>query len=695
MSLLQKASIITTPTAYAEDYLYSIKPAYALGSELVTQFDGVADGTDVTTLAGWAAYGVVNSRNVVDEKLVINISTGNTGAVFNFTTESDKKYLFTCNMTGNLGVGGVYIQSTNPSPFAVVYTNNLDISSGKINLVLSGLGVDSQIYFRAGANNAGITTYFDISVKEITDADFDFDRNSTGTRLNEDYLIEDVPYNLLRYTEAISTDFGVTDVTLTDNHSLSPSGTKTSTRAQLTNLGQSRAFNTITGSVVSGQSYTFSCHYKGTQGQTVYINALPVGGTEVSKAITLNGGWQRESVTFTAGSSSNYVYFVDSRKGGTATDFEVWGAQLVKGDQPKDYLKTTDRLDIPRIDYTNGEPSILLESSRTNLETKSNEFSTWGLVSNVTRTASYTQSPEGLNNATRLQFTANGYTASFTQSNSTQYTLSCYAKRNDKGTQNFGFFTNGSGTVDSQFALTTAWQRFTYTYTSTNTSYAGLAGLSGADVSVYGMQVEAASYATSLIHTSGSTVTRSADSAYNAGNSDLISSTEGVLYVEASSNYDSSHTNRIAISDGTSSNRISLEWDETTENRIRVHLNTHSLLNYDAVDLSIQNKVAVKYAANDYAIWFNGREVVTQASGALPTGMNLLELRGVGLGAAGNFYGNTKSVMVFKEALTDLELEKLTGYNNHELYMNYYNRLSYLGLAEEYNVESDINNYIL
>ena len=36
MSLLQKASIITTPTAYAEDYLYSIKPAYALGSSLTS-----------------------------------------------------------------------------------------------------------------------------------------------------------------------------------------------------------------------------------------------------------------------------------------------------------------------------------------------------------------------------------------------------------------------------------------------------------------------------------------------------------------------------------------------------------------------------------------------------------------------------------------------------------------------------------
>ena len=57
--------------------------------------------------------------------------------------------------------------------------------------------------------------------------------------------------------------------------------------------------------------------------------------------------------------------------------------------------------------------------------------------------------------------------------------------------------------------------------------------------------------------------------------------------------------------------------------------------------------------------------------------------------------GNFKSVMMFDQELTDEELEKLTGYNNHELYMNYYNRLSYLGLAEEYNVESDINNYIL
>ena len=37
MSLLQKASIITTPTAYAEDYLYSIKPAYAINEVVVNR----------------------------------------------------------------------------------------------------------------------------------------------------------------------------------------------------------------------------------------------------------------------------------------------------------------------------------------------------------------------------------------------------------------------------------------------------------------------------------------------------------------------------------------------------------------------------------------------------------------------------------------------------------------------------------
>ena len=297
-----------------------------------------------------------------------------------------------------------------------------------------------------------------------------------------------------------------------------------------------------------------------------------------------------------------------------------------------------------------------------------------------------------------MQFTANGFTASSTQSNSTQYTLSCYAKRNDSGTQNVGFFVDGSGAVDSQFALTSTWQRFTYTYTSTNTSYAGLAGLSGADVSVYGMQVEAGSYATSLIHTSGSAVTRSADAANNAGNSDLINSTEGVLYAEIKALADDGTNRRLSLSDGSDTNRINLMYTATNNQIVinyRVAGTTQVSLNKVFEDVTEFHKVALRWQSGNFSYYADGQEISTDSNTTMISANTLNTLRLEDPTGANDMYANVKSVMVFKEALTDLELEKLTGYNNHELYMNYYNRLSYLGLVEEYNVESEINNYIL
>ena len=82
----------------------------------------------------------------------------------------------------------------------------------------------------------------------------------------------------------------------------------------------------------------------------------------------------------------------------------IWGAQIVKGDQPKDYLKTTDRLDIPRIDYTNGEPSILLEPSRTNSYQYSNDVtqSFWFNMGILIDTSNLYLSPEGINNAQKI-----------------------------------------------------------------------------------------------------------------------------------------------------------------------------------------------------------------------------------------------------------------------------------------------------
>ena len=140
----------------------------------------------------------------------------------------------------------------------------------------------------------------------------------------------------------------------------------------------------------------------------------------------------------------------------------------------------------------------------TNLETKSNTFSNWTTKVNVVPTANYIVSPDGTQNATRLQWTSGGYLFNTAQgAYPQQFTISCYAKRNYSGTQSVGFFVNGSGLVDSAWSLTNDWKRFTYTYTSTNASMIGIAGNTGADVSVFGFQIEHQSQATPYLKSDG------------------------------------------------------------------------------------------------------------------------------------------------------------------------------------------------
>ena len=699
MSLLQKASIITTPTAYAEDFLYNIKPAGGLGNELVT--NGTFD-----TDSNW------------NKSATFSISNGKLHCL------SDGSYQY-ANQANVFVVGRTYKLT-----FEIV-----DYTSGEIRVRPSGQspfqkasakGVYTFYYTATNTTlvierHSACDLYVDnVSVKEVLD--FDFDRNSTGTRVNEDYLIEDVPYNFVTYSEDYSqSSWAKNNVTVALSTIISPNGLQnvysiTEDTSNSTHYVQTQSINVFV------NKYTFSAFIKPNGRDVIRIQGANYfgGGTTAdfnltTKTIVLgiratNGkiencgnGWFRCSFTSLENAfAGNNAHFRIYLKEGTtytgdgSSGVFVWGAQLVKGDQPKDYLKTTDRLDIPRIDYTNGEPSILLEPSRTNLETKSNEFSTWGVISNTTRTANYTQSPEGLNNATRLQFTANGYVANTPQILGT-YTISCYAKRNDSGTQNVGFFTNGSGVVNSAWAVTSEWKRFSYTFPTLNGSYMGIAGVSGADISVYGFQIEGlVSYATSYIPTSGSTVTRSADAANNAGNSDLINSTEGVLYAEMKALADDNTDRRIAISDGTMNNYVSTGYSRFTGNIVAEIISNGVLQTTDwgatGVTQTDNIKFALSWSSSIMKFYMNGVQKQTTSMNS-PTGMNNLRFSD----AIGNapMYTNVKSIMVFKEALTDLELEKLTGYNNHELYMNYYNRLSYLGLAEEYNVESDINNYIL
>ena len=64
MNLLDKANIITTPTAYSEGKLHSVKPEIVLGPELVTNGDFATD-SDWSKGTGWSISGGVSTANNV------------------------------------------------------------------------------------------------------------------------------------------------------------------------------------------------------------------------------------------------------------------------------------------------------------------------------------------------------------------------------------------------------------------------------------------------------------------------------------------------------------------------------------------------------------------------------------------------------------------------------------------------------
>ena len=378
MSLLQKASIITTPTAYAEDYLYSIKPALKVSdTELVTNgtFDTDSDWTKGT---GWSiangkasfdggADAALTQSNVVQPSTLYRVLF----TVLDRTTGSLQLRL------GNSGVVDVTVDSN--SDFTFDLTTD---TSG------------TSVYFRAiGGFDGSIDN---VSVKEIIQADFDFDRNSTGTRVNEDYLIEDVPYNICRNTEVFNNWTKIGTPTIEDNNIIAPNGTLTGAKVTRGSNATPLRLGSVT---FLNQQYTYSIYAKKGNHNQINIDI----GDETGATYTLTDDWQRFTVTSTPTANTHIDITLPSS---TSGDFiYVWGAQVVKGDQPKDYLKTTDRLDIPRIDYTNGEPSILLEPSRTNQSLHSNDISqlSTSVLKNgsatITTTGNYAKSPDGTNNS--------------------------------------------------------------------------------------------------------------------------------------------------------------------------------------------------------------------------------------------------------------------------------------------------------
>jgi hypothetical protein len=366
------------------------------------------------------------------------------------------------------------------------------------------------------------------------------------------------------------------------------------------------------------------------------------------------------------------------------------------------------RLNYPLIDgVVSGCPSLLLENSATNLVQYSEDLSNadW-IKSNSTVLANQVISPDGTQNADKL-VTNNGVgngqiTDNFSKSASEiTYTSSIFVKKaewdriglyisdastfNNRGQAFFnldgtlgtvaatGTFTNASSnieeypndwyrvflTVTVPSTTTTIVLRY-YSLDNTETNGDGTSG-----IYIWGAQLEAGSYPTSYIPTSGSQTTRSAETCNNSGDANTFNDSEGVLMAETSALVNDASDRRFGVSDGSPNNRLFFRYNTSSINFVLVSGNLTQVATQVSVsDTLTFNKIAFLYRENQYIGYINGIKYTLQniASGLIPVGLSELAFD-AGDGSK-DFYGNTKQLQYFPTALNDSDLETLTSWTS-------------------------------
>ena len=303
--------------------------------------------------------------------------------------------------------------------------------------------------------------------------------------------------------------------------------------------------------------------------------------------------------------------------------------------------------------------SWLWEPQSTNLVTYSEDFSQsfWTKQASVTLDKGYL-APDGTYNATKISgVIGSSYVVSQGGILSSSSTKSIWAKTTSgTGVIHLGANQNQS---NASFTVTNEWQRFEVTGTTTDVYAVDFRNASTtlSEVLVWGAQGENLSYATSYIPTNGEAngVTRNQDVCTNGGSLASINSTEGVLYAEVSNVSKEDYSN-IALTDGTNSQRVQIYFNKDALSLmffVRVDgvlLATHTVSS-SGINYEDTNKIAIKYKTNDISFWLNGIKVGTSTSGTLIP--NKFTQLGFNSGAGGAFYGKTKALAVWKEALSD------------------------------------------
>jgi hypothetical protein len=538
------------------------------------------------------------------------------------------------------------------------------------------------------------------------DGDFTFSRSTAATRVNADGNIEKETQNLLLQSNSFDTTWYNSATAVTSGQA----GYDGTNDAWLASRGG--PFNYVAQDISTSGVQSYSIYAKAGSFDWIYVrvqnSALAyrgayfdlsggsVGAVDsaiIDTKIELVGNeYYRCTILFNETLNRVLFYPVPSNNGvgaGGSGTIYVQDAQLEQGLVARDYIETTTAAveggitdNVPRLDYTDSScPALLLEPQRSNLVPFSEYFGTsdWvklgaGTGSTPVITHNYAESPEGLNNATRIQLNLNGGTSSGDQSliyddlgaKTGNHTRSVYIKSLTTDTD---LYFAGTLTDRKSITATTEWQRFDFTSTlSAQTLYVtiGLRGTTGssdtADILVWGFQAELGSYATSYIPTYGTSVTRNAEICSKTSISSLIGQTGGTLFLDFVFSRATGDYAYFAVQNASATSRVRVSYTASS-NTMQIDLiigGSASIINtFSPVD-GTRYKIAVGYKSGDSVGYLNGVQVGTQAATFTYTDLSILTYENPAAAGQQVISGRHNQTLLFKTRLSNEELAALT-----------------------------------
>jgi len=396
------------------------------------------------------------------------------------------------------------------------------------------------------------------------------------------------------------------------------------------------------------------------------VGTSPAGLQITSSGIKSSAGTY--TLAFVATGASTYISLVNTSYSTDATVDNI-SVKEVLFDQGTLTL-FNHPAGIPRIEYdADGNVlGLLVEESRTNLVTYSEDFSQWSAVGAGTSIVSLSElDPAGSSNAALIKNTGGAYSiasSNITTSLGDTYTVSFWVKSAGLGNDSFRLYFDGS-VISGNFTATSEWQRFSFTGTSDGSGSVAVTRNTSNDpfdLYIWGAQLEAGDFPTSYIPTAGATATRSADVASIPVADFGYNQSEGTVVVEGTQYESSNSISRFVelYGGGTGSGGyLSLgvyqdsSWIET--------YNGDVLNLYDVKVSGERQKMASGFDSSGNTFCGDGNILGTPSTSSLvnPSSVSLLYV-GVHWAGIQQLNGHIKSIKYFPRKLTNAQLQELT-----------------------------------